>query len=136
MCQAAREALPSAVRTRYHLFDYVHEMAQLLAVADLVIARAGAATLGEFPIFGLPSILVPYPHAWRYQKVNADYLADQSAAIRLNDEEMEQKLWPIIDMLFNDKDRLEKMSRNARALARPDATARLADLLTELANTS
>jgi undecaprenyldiphospho-muramoylpentapeptide beta-N-acetylglucosaminyltransferase len=135
-CRARREALPTAARQRYHLFDYVHEMAQMLAAADLVVARSGAATLGEFPLFGLPAILVPYPYAWRYQKVNADYLAERGAAIRLNDEDMAQQLWPTIEALLNNEERLHEMSDTARALARPDAGACLADLLTELADSS
>jgi UDP-N-acetylglucosamine--N-acetylmuramyl-(pentapeptide) pyrophosphoryl-undecaprenol N-acetylglucosamine transferase len=135
-CRARTEMLPADLRTRYHLFDYVHEMAQTLATADLVVARAGAATLGEFPNFGLPAILVPYPYAWRYQRVNADYLAERGAAVRLNDEEMGQRLWPTIESLLGDDERLEEMSKSARALAQPDAAARLADLLGDLAETS
>jgi UDP-N-acetylglucosamine:LPS N-acetylglucosamine transferase len=108
-------------------------MGWALAAADLVVARAGAATLGEFPYFGLPAILVPYPHAWRYQKVNADYLAQRGAAIRLSDEEMGERLWPTIETLFSDEARLEEMQRNARALAHPEAASRLAALVREMA---
>jgi UDP-N-acetylglucosamine--N-acetylmuramyl-(pentapeptide) pyrophosphoryl-undecaprenol N-acetylglucosamine transferase len=135
-CQARREALPAQARARYHLFDYLHDMAQALAAADLVVARAGAATLAEFPFFGLPAILVPYPYAWRYQKVNADYLVNQGAAIRLNDEDMREKLWPTIEALLNDEERLKRIGANARKLARPEAAARLADLLAQLAHGS
>jgi UDP-N-acetylglucosamine:LPS N-acetylglucosamine transferase len=135
-CRARKEALPAGAGMRYHFFDYIHEMAQVLAAADLVVARAGAATLGEFPFFGLPAILVPYPYAWRYQKVNADYLAERGAAIQLNDEDMGRQLWPTIEALLNDADRLSEMSSNARALARPDAAAHLADLVIELASAS
>lgn len=131
-CRARREALPAAAQARYHLFDYLHAMAQALAAADLVVARAGAATLGEFTFFGLPAILVPYPYAWRYQKVNADYLADRGAAIRMNDEDMGDQLWPTIEALFKDEERLKQMSDNARALARPDAAAHLVDLLMQM----
>jgi UDP-N-acetylglucosamine--N-acetylmuramyl-(pentapeptide) pyrophosphoryl-undecaprenol N-acetylglucosamine transferase len=132
-CRVRGEALPPTAQKRYHLFDYVHEMAQALAASDLVVARAGAATLAEFPNFGLPAILVPYPYAWRYQKVNADYLVERGAGIRLNDEEMGRQLWATINSLLSDDARLEAMSHNARALARPDAAARLADLLMDLA---
>jgi UDP-N-acetylglucosamine--N-acetylmuramyl-(pentapeptide) pyrophosphoryl-undecaprenol N-acetylglucosamine transferase len=131
-CRARRDALPASLRARYHLFDYVHEMEQALAVADLVVARAGAGTLGELPFFGLPAILVPYPYAWRYQKVNADYLADRGAAIRLNDQDMPDKLLPIVQELLEDKARLALMSERARALARPHAADRLVDLLTHV----
>jgi len=134
-CQIRRDALSESARTRYHLFDYVHDIAQAFAAADLVVARAGAATLAEFPFLGLPAILVPYPYAWRYQKVNADYLAERGAAIRLDDKDMDEQLWPLIKALLGDEARLQEMSDNAHVLARPDAAARLADLLTELART-
>jgi undecaprenyldiphospho-muramoylpentapeptide beta-N-acetylglucosaminyltransferase len=131
-CRARRDRLPAQLRTRYHLFEYLHEMAPALAAADLVVARAGAGTLGELPFFGLPAILVPYPHAWRYQKVNADYLAERGAAIRLNDETMGEALWPTIEALLRDDKRLAAMSACAQRLARPDAADRLAELLVEL----
>jgi UDP-N-acetylglucosamine--N-acetylmuramyl-(pentapeptide) pyrophosphoryl-undecaprenol N-acetylglucosamine transferase len=132
-CRKLRAALPEDAQARYHLFDYMHDIAQAFAAADLVVARAGAATLAEFPFFGLPAILVPYPFAWRYQKVNADYLAGRGAAIRLDDANMTEQLWPTIWELIRDEDRLQQMSANAHSLAKPDAASNLAGLLKELA---
>jgi len=131
--RVAREALPDELRARYHAFPYLHEeMGAALASADLVVSRAGASTLGEFPLFGLPSALVPYPYAWRYQKVNADYLAQRGAAIIVRDEELSTQLAPTITRLLNDPVTLQQMSTSASTLARPGAAEQLAHVMKEV----
>jgi UDP-N-acetylglucosamine--N-acetylmuramyl-(pentapeptide) pyrophosphoryl-undecaprenol N-acetylglucosamine transferase len=127
-----RDALPDELKRHYHVFEYVHEMGFALAAADLVVSRAGASILGEYPLFGLPSILVAYPYAWRYQKVNADYLAAHGAAIRLDDETLSETLGPTIERVLNDAAQLQTMSRAARSLMRPDPALKLAQVLQEL----
>lgn len=132
--EAARAALPAAQQTRYHAYPYLHEeMGAALAAADLVLSRAGASVLGEFPYFGLPAILVPYPHAWRYQKVNADWLAARGAAVVVEDAALATQLLPTVRELFGAPARREQMAAAARALARPDAARALAQGLVQLA---
>ena len=131
--KAAREQLPPDLRRRYHAFPYLHEdMGAALAAADLVVSRAGASILGEFPLFGLPAVLVPYPYAWRYQRVNAAYLADRGAAQILPDEELPQRLVPVVQRLMTDHAGRERMAAAARALARPDAAEKIAHTLLSL----
>jgi undecaprenyldiphospho-muramoylpentapeptide beta-N-acetylglucosaminyltransferase len=131
--QAKREALPENLKQHYHVFEYVHDMGVALAAADLVVSRAGASILGEYPLFGLPSILIPYPHAWRYQKVNADYLVTRGAALRLDDETLGQMLLPTIERVMSDEAQLRALSAAARSLARPDPALKLAQTLHEMA---
>ncbi len=118
---------------RYHAFPYLHEVGAALAAADLAVSRAGASTLGEYPYFGLPAILVPYPYAWRYQKVNADYLADRGAAVILRDEDLNTQLLDTIQSLFSNPDQLARMSRNMSSISQPLAAERIAELLFEMA---
>lgn len=118
---------------KYHAFPYLHEMGAALAAADLAVSRAGASSLGEYPFFGLPAILVPYPYAWRYQKVNADYLVEREAAVLLRDEDLQSRLLATIETLMADPQRLAHMSRNMRALSQPMAAERIAELLFEMA---
>lgn len=128
-----REELPERLKGRYHAAPYLHEMGYALAAADLAVCRAGASTLGEMPFFGLPAILVPYPYAWRYQRVNADWLANRGAAVTLEDERLEGELLPMLRQLLTDRKRLTQMGDRAQALSRPDAAARLAKTLLTLA---
>lgn len=130
--QASRQ-LPDRLSERYHCFAYLHEMGKALAAADLVVSRAGASSLGEFPYFGLPAILVPYPHAWRYQKVNADYLAEHGAAVILEDESLGEQLLVTVTQLLDDDDRRVRMRQAMQSLARPGAAQAVAGHLLELA---
>ena len=122
----ARNALGQDQAERYRVFDYVHEMGAALAAADLVISRAGASSLGEFPFFGLPAILVPYPYAWRYQKVNAEYLSEYGAAEFVRDEDLpKQILACVVDLLKNPK-KLDDMRVKMQELSKPHAAEKIA----------
>jgi UDP-N-acetylglucosamine--N-acetylmuramyl-(pentapeptide) pyrophosphoryl-undecaprenol N-acetylglucosamine transferase len=118
---------------RYQVFPYLHEeMGAALAAADLVVCRAGASTLGELPLFGIPAILVPYPHAWRYQQVNAEYLAQYGAAVILQDNDLNEKLMTTIQGLFREPQKLEQMRINMRSLIHPQAAQNIANLIYSL----
>lgn len=132
---AVHQALPAEIRSKYHPYPYLHEkMGAALASADLAVSRAGASSLGEYPLFGLPAILVPYPYAWRYQKVNADFLAKHGAAEILEDQQLPAALTQTVLKLMNNPARLSQMQQAMRSLIRPQAAERLADLLRTLAS--
>ena len=124
--------LPADLVSRYHPLPYLHEMGAALAAADLVISRAGASTLGEYPLFGLPAILVPYPFAWRYQKVNADYLVNQGAAVMIEDQALPEHLLLRVTDLLKDDARLQQMRNRMSALARPQAAEEIAGLVKQM----
>ena len=130
----ARAGLPDELKNRYHIFDYLHEdMGAALAAADLAITRAGASTLGEYPLFGLPAILVPYQYAWRYQMVNARFLERHGAAVVLEAAQLSTELLPTLRTLFAAPQRLQTMRQAMQSLARPNAAQDIASLLLELA---
>ena len=121
------EKLNATYAGRYYPHPYLHEeMDQALGAADLVISRAGAATIGEYPLFGLPAVLVPYPHAWRYQEVNAAYLEDNGGAIVLRDEDLRRTLLPTVSELMHDHTRLKEMGTAMRGISKPGAAKQIA----------
>jgi UDP-N-acetylglucosamine:LPS N-acetylglucosamine transferase len=129
----AREQLPAEAAARYHAMPYLHEMGAALAAADLVVSRAGASSLGEYPLFGLPAILVPYPHAWRYQKVNADYLTRRGAAVILQDHRLNDELLPTLNVLMENPNKLKAMRAAMFELSHPRAAEKIASTVIELA---
>jgi len=127
--ETARTGLSPELAAHYHPYPYLHEMGAAYTLADLVISRAGASTLGEYPHFGLPAILVPYPYAWRYQKVNADYLAEHGAAIVIENDDLAEKLVPLVRQLMNDTEQRQQMSLAMKDFDRPTAADAIAAIL-------
>lgn len=131
--EQAHAAMTPEQRAHYQVHPFLPDIGLAFAAADLVISRAGAATLAEYPQLGLPAILVPYPHAWRYQKVNADFLVERGAAVRLDDERLADELLPLVRELLADEERLAAMRRASEALRQPDGADNIARLLARTA---
>jgi len=115
------------------LVAFIDDMARRYAEADLVICRAGAATIAELAAGGVASVLVPFPYAVDdHQTANARFLADKGAAILLPQNELSpERIANLIRSL--DRGKLLEMSRKARALGKPDAARVVAQRCRELA---
>ncbi len=129
--ERARQQLPDWQQQRYRVHAYTERMAYAMAAADLAVTRAGASTLGELPIRGLPAIVIP--GEFSDQQANAAYLSDHGAAVTLAPSEIGD-LVDLVSELLDDQPRIEEMGRAASDLARPDAAARLAGLVREAAS--
>lgn len=113
------------------LRPYVEEMENALVLADLAVSRAGASFIAEAVAVGLPTILVPYPYAANdHQRYNARALEKQGAAILVeNDSLSGERLLQEVRSLLGDDARRGKMSAQCRAMAVPDAAARIAEII-------
>lgn len=107
------------------------------SLADLVVGRAGGATLSEIAYWGLPSILIPYPWAMDdHQLVNARYFESAGAALVYEQAGLtETRLCTRIFRLRGDRDELDRMSDAARGLYVPGAAGKMVDLLQEILST-
>lgn len=117
-------------RPQWRIIDYLEDIPQALACADLCIGRAGAASLAEIAIAGKASILVPYPHAAEnHQEHNAQAVAKGGAARIILDADLDgEKLWQMIDELISDSSLIKSMSDAAQELAQPEALSKIVDL--------
>lgn len=130
---APEPELPPGAMVDYRAVEFEDHPDRLLAAADLFVDRAGATTVAEVAAVGVPSILVPLPIAPRdAQARNAEPFVEAGAAIVLADHDCDApSLTAVVEPLLDDRARLATMATAARALGRPDAAARVADLVEE-----
>ena len=124
---------PGAVR--HVAVPYLDPIGDAYACADMVLCRAGAATLAEVTAWGLPAVLVPYPHAAEaHQEDNAAVLVAAGAAVRVADAALaDGTVLEVVRPLIADHARREAMARASRLLGRPDAAEVVADLVARTA---
>jgi UDP-N-acetylglucosamine:LPS N-acetylglucosamine transferase len=118
---------------RYELVGYEQQMDALYARAAVAVCRAGAGTVAELTVAGVPAVLVPLPGAPSdHQTRNAQTLERAGAAVMVRDTDCDAaRLDAVVSELLADPQRLAGMQAAARALGRPDAAARVADMIEE-----
>lgn len=107
---------------------FISDMAGAYRAADLIVARAGAATISELQLLGAPAILVPSPNvAEDHQRKNAQALADRDAAVMVLDAEASQRLGKEVLTLLSDTEKRAALGANAAKMALRDSDERIAD---------
>jgi UDP-N-acetylglucosamine--N-acetylmuramyl-(pentapeptide) pyrophosphoryl-undecaprenol N-acetylglucosamine transferase len=133
--EGARKAYADAL-VKAEVAPFFRDMATRLDRAHLVVGRSGAGTVCEFAIAGKPAILVPLQIAIDDdQGQNAKLLADAGGAVVARERELDlPAMTKALEFLLGDPDRLARMSAAARAVAKPDAAEKLADIVAETAS--
>lgn len=127
-CAAAAKGHPSVKAT-----PFISRMDLAYRAADLVVSRAGAGTISELQLLGLPAILVPSPNvAEDHQRKNALALADRDAAVMILDADCREKLAPTVTRLLGDPQRRETLGRNISAMALRDADEKIVDRIYQI----
>ncbi|NLJ71390.1 MAG: undecaprenyldiphospho-muramoylpentapeptide beta-N-acetylglucosaminyltransferase [Syntrophomonadaceae bacterium] len=120
------------IKCKLLLYPYMYNIEEALAAADLAICRAGASTVAELTILGLPAILIPYPYAAEnHQEKNARALMDKNAAEMVIDEFLDgDTLYRKVNYLLSNEAVLKNMKNNLLKEARPDALERIVEIIT------
>ena len=131
---AARDALPVAMRERYRPAAFLgEELLDALAAADMLVGRAGSSTLAEATAFGLPMVVIPYPHAGAHQRANAAAQAAAGAATFIEDEALTAETLLEAVRVLEEPARHAAMAAAARSLGRPGAADAVAEIVLALA---
>jgi UDP-N-acetylglucosamine--N-acetylmuramyl-(pentapeptide) pyrophosphoryl-undecaprenol N-acetylglucosamine transferase len=139
---AGRALYPEAARAWQHarahgadvqveLLDFIDDMADAYAAADVVVCRAGATSIAELTVLGIPAVLVPYPHATGdHQTANARALEHAGGAVLVEDAELDgARLHAAVEPLLTDLARHAEVAAASRAFGRPDAAGNVARLV-------
>jgi len=109
------------------VYEFIDDMNAAYSACDLLLARAGATTIAEILVLGVPSILVPSPNvSENHQFYNAKSLSDNNAAVLLKDDELNSGFAESVISIINSEDKLLGLKNNAINLAKPDAAKTIA----------
>ena len=117
-----------------HITDFISDMASAYAAADMVISRAGASSISEFCLLGMPVILVPSPNvAEDHQTKNALALVNKQAAVYVKDAEAPEKLINTALLIVNDESKLNELHQNILGMALKNSAERIAEEVLKIA---
>ncbi|WP_128330417.1 undecaprenyldiphospho-muramoylpentapeptide beta-N-acetylglucosaminyltransferase [Apibacter sp. HY039] len=117
-----------------HINEFIKDMSNAYAAADIIISRAGAIAISELCLAGKPTILIPFPYAAEdHQTKNAEQLVSKNAAIMVKDQEVPVVLSEKIQNLIDDKNIREQLSIEILKLGKPHAVKDIvSDILKKL----
>lgn len=116
------------------VLPFIDDMSSAFSACDLLIARAGATTITEVAYLGIPVIFVPSPHvAANHQYKNAKAISDASAALLIEDKDLNTSLCKTIINVINDEAKLAELKKNISAFAKPDAAKVIAESAIKMA---
>lgn len=120
-------------RQGLQITDFISRMDLVYRAADLIVSRAGAGTISELQIAGVPAILVPSPNvAEDHQRHNAEALSTRDAAWMILDADCREQLGKaVIDLLGNPRER-ENLATNIQQMALPGAAEQIADIIDQI----
>jgi UDP-N-acetylglucosamine--N-acetylmuramyl-(pentapeptide) pyrophosphoryl-undecaprenol N-acetylglucosamine transferase len=131
--EAWRPARAARPDLHVEIVDFIDDMAAAYAAADVVVCRAGATSIAELTVLGIPAVLVPYPHATGgHQTANARALEHAGGAVAVEDDELDgASLHAALAPLLSDPQRHAEVAAASKAFGRPDAATNVARLVLE-----
>ena len=132
--QKVQDAYRSSSFPDARIVPYLDPMADEIAAADLVVSRAGAMTIGELSAIGRAAVLVPFAAATNnHQELNARVVERAGGAVVITEAQLTpERLAAAITEIVSDPERARRMGGSSRALASPDATARIVDFMEKI----
>lgn len=114
--------------------EFIEDVTEAYCWADLIVCRAGALTVSEVAIVGLPAIFIPYPYAIdNHQSVNAQWLVKNNASEMIEQSDLNaMSLSKMLNELLSDKQKMNEYARALKKLSMPDSAARVASICEEV----
>lgn len=118
---------------RIKIYPFIKEMNLLYSMADIIISRAGAASVSELCLVGKTTVLIPSPNvAENHQFHNAKALVEQNAAILIEEKDLDQSFQTVFKAVVETPDQQLEMKKNIRLMAKPKATKEIIKMINNL----